>query len=571
MGSPSRRGARLSASGNIAVTSASLPTKLNREEEWQLPLRDPQPARFDASRGWLQFAIPSAADLVFVILLLGFSIGPLAISLLGDGGTGWHIRTGEWILKAHAVPRVDLFSTTMQGKPWYAWEWLYDVAAGALHQTAGLNGVVLFTAIVIAVTFALVLRRLMARGANLPVAVLLLLLAFLASTVHFLARPHVFSWLFTVIWFEILETFEAEGRARMLLWLPPLILVWVNVHGGFLVGLILLAIYAASDMASAAFSNNAETKRSARSRARRLVFVGVVAGLATLCNPYGYGLYIHIKEYLGDPFLMHHIDEFLAPRFHGVAQRCFAVLTALAVVTMVASWGRLALRHWLILLFAIASGFYAVRNIPVSSILIVLVAAPYISGALHERAKNREHSVGRAFLIRLDSFGFRMARFDETLRGHFWPAMVTLSLVAICLSGGTVAGLPVVNAHFDEKRYPVRAIDFLSHEADARPVYTLDRWGGYLIYREYPEVVTAVDDRHDLYGAGFLRNYLKIVRGESGWDAALESLHPRSVLVPSGSPLSKLLGQDGAWRMVYQDQTAVLFKNTTTPEKTRAE
>jgi hypothetical protein len=549
-------------SSNIGLTNTSLQNHLRTEDGGRslLPATGRGPRRTGLSPAWLRFAVPSGADLVFVILLLGLSTGPLAVSLLGDGGTGWHIRTGEWILSTHAIPRVDLFSTTMRGKTWYAWEWFYDLLVGALDGVAGLNGVVLLTAFVIALTFAVLLRRVLARGASLPVAVILLLLAFTASTVHFLARPHVLSWLFTVIWFESLERFEAEEKARALLWLPPLMIVWVNVHGGFLVGLILLAIYFVSEVVTVPVAAGDAGRAGAVARARTLAVFGLGAGLATLCNPYGYHLYAHIVQYLSDSFLMHHIDEFMAPRFHSVAQKSFAVLILVGVMTTALSRSRMSLRHWLVLLFAIGSGLYAVRNIPVSSLLVVLIVAPQVSAGLHECAKNRELPVARALVVRLDSFGSRMARFDETLGGHLWPALVTLGLIVVCAVGGSVGGHPLMNAHFDEKRYPVQAVDYLAGNLDARPVFSPDRWGGYLIYRFYPKMVAAVDDRHDLYGSEFLKQYLNIVRGEAGWDAALERLHPGWVVISADSPLSALLHRNAGWKMVYRDQTAEVFR-----------
>ncbi|PYX70398.1 MAG: hypothetical protein DMG78_19045 [Acidobacteria bacterium] len=134
--------------------------------------------------------MPSVADLIFVALLASLVFTPLSVKLLGDAGIGWHIRTGQEILTTHAIPRVDPFSAQIQ-KPWIAWEWLYDVIVGRLELSAGLNGVVWFTAVVIATVFAAVFRLLVKRGTDVLVALLLTLLAMSASTIHFLARPHV--------------------------------------------------------------------------------------------------------------------------------------------------------------------------------------------------------------------------------------------------------------------------------------------------------------------------------------------------------------------------------------------
>src|SRR5689334_18970722 len=137
---------------------------------------------------WAAFAVPSVADLVFISLLGVLLFTPLSVRLLGDAGIGWHIRTGQQILLRHAIPHVDYFSSTMAGKPWFAWEWLFDVIVGELEKTLGLNGVVWFTGIVIATVFGGLLRLLIDRGVNVLVALLLTLLAASASTIHFLAR-----------------------------------------------------------------------------------------------------------------------------------------------------------------------------------------------------------------------------------------------------------------------------------------------------------------------------------------------------------------------------------------------
>ena len=122
---------------------------------------------------WVRVAMPSGADFVFVALLGVLVFTPLSVRLLGDAGIGWHIRTGQQILATHAIPRVDSFSSTMAGRPWFAWEWLYDLAVGQLDATLGLNGVVWLTAVVIATVFAWTFRLLMARRANMLVALAL--------------------------------------------------------------------------------------------------------------------------------------------------------------------------------------------------------------------------------------------------------------------------------------------------------------------------------------------------------------------------------------------------------------
>ena len=196
----------------------------------------------NAPAGWLRWALPSFADLFFLVLLGILAFSPMSAGLLGDADTGWHIRNGEQIMAIHAIPRTDPFSYTKHGEPWYAWEWMYDVVIAAIHHVSGLNGVVLFTAAIVSVTFALLFRFVLRRSGNLAVAAFLTLLATTAAQVHMLARPHVLSWLLTLLWVENLCRFE-DGERSALFWLPPLMLFWVNLHAGFILGLGLLGIF----------------------------------------------------------------------------------------------------------------------------------------------------------------------------------------------------------------------------------------------------------------------------------------------------------------------------------------
>ncbi len=514
--------------------------------------------------------MPSVSDLLFVLLLAGLTLGPLAKGLLGDAGIGWHIRTGQLILSEHAVPRVDPFSSTMHGQPWYAWEWLYDAGMGAIHHWAGLNGVVFATAVVIALTFTLLFRMMLARGTNLLLAVALLLPAMAASTIHFLARPHVLSWLLTLLWFGILDRFEREGQTRGLFWLLPLMLVWVNLHGGFVVGFVLLGIYVVAAVVGGSFGPGEEGPRAALIRARALAVAGIGCLALSFANPYGYNLHIHIYRYLTDRFLMDHIDEFLSPNFHGLAQKFFAGLILLAVVSVAIRRKRLCVSHLLVILFAIYSGLYAARNIPVAAILLAMVIAPQLSGWIRDNAggnavSNRVRRIAEA----IDSFGGRMHRLDAGLRGHAWPVVAVLAGLWVCGSGGRLGGR-VLDAKFDAKRFPVAAVDFLQRSGDRAAVFCPDRWGGYLIYRLYPQRRAAVDDRHDFYGTDFLKRYLKIVHGEPGWDSALEDMKTEWVMVPADSAVGSLLKVSQGWRLVFRDDTAVLYQSSVASRQSSA-
>lgn len=505
--------------------------------------------------------MPSVEDLIFIALLGVLVFTPLSVRLLGDAGIGWHIRAGQEILATHTIPRVDSFSSTMGGKPWFAWEWLYDLLVGQLEASLGLNGVVWFTAIVIAAVFSWTYRLLILRGTNVLVALVLVLLAVSASMIHFLARPHVVSWLFALAWFWILESSEREwfdGRDRQnsgWLWaLPLLMLVWVNMHGGFLVGFVLLGIFWAGAMwnwfrAKQIRIEELFPRIAAGKRARALAGAGLLSLAASLVNPFGWRLHAHIYSYLSNRFLMDHIDEFRSPDFHGVAQRCFLILLLITLAALVARGRQLRMSEIMTVLFAVYSGLYASRNIPVSSVLLVMVVGTRLSPVLSQP------SPGPGFFQ-------RMAAVESALRGHVWPILIVVLTFWIAGAGGKLASSLGMDAHFDAKRMPVEAVNYLKNHEIKGPVLSPDYWGGYLIYRLYPATRVVVDDRHDLYGEQFFKSYLKMIRGEPEFEEFLAGRDIGCILLPREAPLATILLESRRWRAIYVDDTAITLVGT---------
>ncbi len=567
------------------------------------------------------------ADLIFLLLLWAFLAGPLASRPLADADIGWHIRNGQQILVTHSVPHTDSFSATTQGKPWFAWEWLYDAALAALYNRWGLNGVQLLAAFLMALTFALTMRWLIRRGTTLPLAIALLLCALAAASVHFSARPHIVSWLLAVVWFALLDRSEqhnceqhdckshdcdqhnshphvseqqdseqqdsksndsepqdnkphvtqlpdsephdsepqksekkvchperSEGPAvlspklrlpwRPLYLLPFLMLLWVNLHGGFLLGFVFLAMYALSAIWR---ERHAPTLRFAH----HLTLASLLCLAASLINPYGYKLHLHVIHYLSSRFLLSNIEEFKPPNPHGAAFWFFLVLVAATAFALVRLPRHRRLSHFLVALFAATSGFYAARNLPVSALLLAMVAGPLLT--------NHSESASD-FLKRTRRVAANLARLDLGLRGHLWPAIAMLLALWVASHNGRLGSYSAMNAHFDSARQPVAAVEFLAAQPAAGPVFCPDNWSGYVIYALYPARQVVFDDRHDFYGESMVRNYLKIIRAEPGAQELLDDWHARWTLVPAGSRLALLLRDSPGWTVRYEDGIAVAFQ-----------
>src|SRR4029077_10844550 len=156
---------------------------------------------------------------------------------------GWHIRNGETILATRTLPRTDPYSFTRAGQPWYAWEWLADVAVGALHRSLGLNGVAVFYATAISAGVWLWFRLHWALGGNFLVACAMSPLLLSSCNIHWLARPHVLSWLFLLL--------AIFPRRPNLILVEAAAVLWANVHASFfmapVIALIFLAFGGAGD------------------------------------------------------------------------------------------------------------------------------------------------------------------------------------------------------------------------------------------------------------------------------------------------------------------------------------
>lgn len=526
----------------------------------------------------VRFLLPSARDLIFIFLFWSLLAGPLSNRPLADPDIGWHIRAGEQMLATRSIPRTDSFSSTMGGQPWVDWEWLYEVALGIMHRTMGLNGVVWLAALVMATTLTLLLWQLLKSGTGLPLAIVLMLVAEAAAAIHMFARPHIVSWLLTLAWFIALERWGRETSAAWLpstpsrqkracrgprLWFFPVSMaLWVNLHGGWLLGMALLAIYTLAALVESWRATEALVRIHSAKRSRAMGSALAWSALATLVNPYGWRLHVHIYRYLSDRYLIDKIVEFRSPDFHSWAQRSFALILVLVLIAFVERRREVRLSHTLVTLLAVYAGLFATRNLPVSSMLLVLIAGPLLWESLASLAERPgAWSVVQHGAARIRMFAARMGEQELELRGHLWPILAVAAALVVCLDGGWFASRQIVHAQFDSEHVPVAAAEFLAHEASREPIFAPDWWGGFLIYRLYPERRVVIDDRHDLYGTERFRDYLILTQGEPGWKKVLEQWQVRTAVLPAEDTLASLLRElPEDWQPVYEDKVAVVFE-----------
>jgi hypothetical protein len=501
--------------------------------------------------------LPSLTDLAFLMPILFLFVRMAGTkTMLGDGDTGWHIRTGEWILANGRVPDKDIFSFTKAGDQWYAWEWLWDVCFAWLYHHGGLATVVVVSIIMISLTFALLFRLVQRHCDNPFIAMAVTFLACAASAIHWLARPHLVTMLFVVILLFVLERVR-EGRTRLLFLLPLMFILWTNLHGGFFVGLIILGGYAAGEVACALFSPDSDERRGALQLAKRYTLAALACALATIVNPYTYHLHQHIYQFFSEPYHVQNIAEYQSVSFHEIPALYLELLLLLGAFT--AAWFAVKRRDFVPLVLLVGWGhlaLFAARNIP----LFAIVAAPLVAQAVNEMLQSLEQARTAAWLHRFIS-GFRNTAIEFASTDKLWRLHLSSAAAAVVLALliSSPAATGKLKPEYDPERYPAKALSVLRAEPGTR-IFTDDEWGDYLLYNLYPGHKVFVDGRDDFYGQDFEQKYLDVMTVKYDWEKFLAQYKVDTIVLSTRSALASALKESCHWRPIYDDTIAIVFK-----------
>ncbi len=475
----------------------------------------------------------SGAFVAILWLLVCFG-GPSA--LFRDADAGWHIRAGEQMIASRALPHGDPFSFSKAGEPWIAWEWASDVAVGAVHRVAGLNGVASFYMFAIAAAVWMWFRLNWAAGGNFVLACLFAAPLLSTTNLHWLARPHVFGWLFALgtVWF-------CETRQRV----KPVVVfalsaLWANMHGSFFLGPAIILIYV-----TGAWCGKVLWDRAVRPDAGLLP--GAAVALAgTFVNPNGWNLHKHVLAYLTDSALLDRIGEFQSFNFHaaGATQIILALLIGAAGGFAALTAHRFD--RFLLSMAVTAAALRSARMLPVAALILL----PLANGSISTVLTNAELAPRlRRLLDRILDYGLNLRVLDRSLGG-----MALVPFAALALFGIGHALRPA----FPADQFPVAASKAVAAlPADAR-IFSSDKFGGYLIYRFAGERKVFFDGRSDFYGAGFLTRYSRLVQARPGWPAEFGRWKFTHVLLPPDYALVAALEMHG-WTEIYRDRTAVLL------------
>jgi hypothetical protein len=486
--------------------------------------------------------------MIWITLFLGLNLTNARIVLLSaDSDSALHRRLGEWIIQHRVIVHEDVLLHTYHGSS-MAKEWLSEVLFAAAGRLLGWNGFVLLAAILIATCFWLLHHQLLAEGCDAPLATVLVLVAMLACSIHWLARPLLFTHLLTVVFAGQLRSFQ-QGRVsarQMYLLLPPLMVLWVNLHGGFVVGLVLLAMY----MVGSAI--DAWRKLMRPGKFRSFTALLLVCGLASLANPSGWKLHTHILGFMRSRELSTATTEFASPNFHTVGMHGFLLLlfllgAALLIirpkldatdVLLVGGWGYFAL--------------LSARNVPIFALVVTPLLAQWSGQFLQANDQSWWCRLYRGWVSRV---------IPRT--GTHGTAVVIAAVACVMLimaKPAIAGGAPVLVTDFPPERYPTAVVDYLQAHPDMvrGEMFNYFLWGGYLEFA-LPKRKPFIDSRNVLYGLNLLHDFRTVDEPKPDWQAVFAKYNVGWTILPARHPLNRILELSPHWSLVFSNQQALVF------------
>jgi len=465
--------------------------------------------------------------------------------LLLDADTALHLRIGQYILSTGSVPRQDLFSFSKPAEVWYAFEWLSETAYASVFKLLGFKGVALLAGVLIALYITVLLKYTLWKGANGVIALVVILVTATATSIHYYARPHLFTLVFLAAAIWVMD-FNRRNGGRLIWALAPLTVVWANLHAGFFVFFALLGLRAVGCGAEAWLWP--QQRRERRQEALQLIGVGAACALASLINPYGIHLHTHILETLGSSWIKDNVSEFKSPVFRHEEMFDFMALlfAGLASVTSLLRKRRLVEPLWI--LFLAYCALVSVRHVTI----FALVAAPIIAMELSGWWAGVAAGKSRASLVGIldDVTGPLTAKLPGT------SLFIPLAIAGLALA----PGLHWPTAFPESGGLPVKLIEpHLDLLANSR-VFTSDQIADYLIFRNSPRQRVFFDSRHNYYGEKIGNAYFSLNNGGQQWRGLLDEFHFNVVLVAADAPLASLLQTSGDWRVIQGDGTFILFE-----------
>jgi len=460
-----------------------------------------------------------------------------SLSALSNSDIWWHMSSGLWILHHHALPQSAIFSQSST-LSWIASSWVYDLLLATGYKVLGLRSIpvvlICFKTSLGVVTFLLAGGL---RGKFWPAVLLSAIAQYILGSVQ--PSPAYCSILFFAVELLLLWESRRTRSLRRLFWLPPLFLVWANVHIQFVDGVALLLLF----IAALGFEQGLSSKSSSET-APSLPLAGVakIAGVslvATLVTPYfsrPYQVFFATTFNSANRYLM----DFHAPGFRQPQDYALLLLAMSAFLVLGLRRSRDVFQIAL-LVACIVPAFYSERD----SWLIVLAALAVIGEAIAGEGASE---------LSLDVERRRRSE-----------ALLALSTSIAVLAMAIVLRIPrsydVLMTRVGQ-RYPVAACDYIRQHRTPQPLFNAYDWGGFLTWY-LPEYPVAIDGRADLYGEEIITSYSKAMNADIPYTAYPAMSGAQTILLPKNAIMAGALSSLPVFKVAYSDNlSVVLIRNT---------
>ncbi len=499
--------------------------------------------------GLLSYFLPSFGDMLWLSAFFGVLLrGRRMIN--ADGDLALHLNLGHYILDTGKIPLRDVFSHTMPGQPVTQHEWLTTVIFAFINKIFDLDGIIFLCALIIGVTIFLIYRRLRNSRTTLLPVLIVALLVLANSMSHWLARPHIITFLLLTIWMMVLDQLY-KGKSHRWWLLPLLMLFWVNLHGGFIVGFITWFIYGIGIAWDLVYHKLQEGEKLPSHFWKYFALGGVTSFLTSLINPSGFGLWKTVVGHVGNKFLANVTHEFLSPDFHDVTYWPFLIFIALLIFVLGFSRRKPDTPLLFNTIAWLMMGLYSRRNIP----LFVIIAAPLLARGMDNLLANSNAKL----LTALNNLDLRMKTLDQHLKGYFWPAL-SIGVAIIGLILGFRFDLEGQGYAFDPEVFPIEAVEWLEEHPQDGEMFNYFTWGGYLEYRLWPEYRVFIDSKSDFFGEDFVRQYGKVILQQEGWENVLDQYDVNWAILPANEAAVRAIQSEVEWETIYQDGTAIILR-----------
>lgn len=521
----------------------------------------------DDGRGTRSSAFPS--------VILGAAIALFAAALCVNPSTAndlfWQLRAGHDIVATGSIPHVDHFSWTRYGHPWVAHEWGSFVLLWlAYAATGGYAGVWLLQTALVVLTVSILFAALQ-RETHAPITTFILCgWATIVCSAYFEPRPQLLTYLFlTILLLAIQAVRRDHTRARTLWLLVPMCLVWANLHAGVIVGVVILALFAAGEAVDAVLARRIAGATIAADDgstsaglptigadfrlAATLTMVALACAAATLITPYDWRVYHNFFDTVTNATAMSRVNEWASPNFHEPFGRMLEYLAAILFVGAIASRRKGRAGEFFVVLLLLSQTLYAGRNAPLFAIAATIIWAGDVQSGITSLLAmlQRKHEAGASLFGKSPPF----------------PVVAALAVMLVVVSAARIVqktqhgatGLGVENvarASFELRTCPDRACRFLTAERFPTGMHLYNAYGdgGYLIWR-VPQYPVFIDGRADVYFGRVLDDYARLNKLPFDWRETVDRYGIDVAFLTTRELQARAFLAAPDWALVYADRS----------------